>query len=91
MIFCTDDGEENNHLEETSSKDCNEECFMQLLANISTVAVEKNEDDGGNKMAEHESKCRMLHDFSGSFMYAQLCRNILADQSDDNKKRKTVC
>ena len=51
---------------------CNADCFHALLVNLSRPDL-----DHGVRTAQ----CRVLHDVSLSFMYSELCRNILVDST----------
>jgi len=55
---------------------CNSDCFHALLVNLSRPDLD---------LSVRAAQCRLLHDVSLSFMYSELCRNILADSASRRK------
>ena len=59
---------------------CNDDCFHELLTNLSRSELTRD---------TRAAQCSLLHDVSLSFMYAALCRNILIDSHAHRELQQT--
>jgi len=77
-----DEGDLHDNLHERDEAFvCNTECFNELLTRLSLPDLSSN---------LRAAECRVLHDFSLSFMYSALCSNILVDSASHRKFRHFV-